>query len=79
MSAFRRGRQSCDVCACVAHCITFLKSAGASRDECLDLSSEKIQRVNILCHEVRNLLRANNFRMSAGLAGWVQKISGYDQ
>src|SRR5215471_14203719 len=46
--------------------ITVLKSAGNfTRDECLDLNPEKIRASNVLCHEVRNLLRANNFRTPA--------------
>src|SRR5258707_2008916 len=51
--------------------ITVLKSAGDfTRDECHDLNAEKIQRVKCFMHEVRNLLRASNFRTPARPAGF---------
>ena len=51
--------------------ITVLKSAGNfTRDECHDLNAEKIQRVKCFMHEVRNLLRASNFRTPARRAGF---------
>ena len=61
--------------------ITVLKSAGNfARDECHDLNAEKIQRVKCFMHEVRNLLRASNFRTPARPAGfenfWLWSIGG---
>jgi hypothetical protein len=51
--------------------ITVLKSAGNfTRDEGHDLNAEKIQRVKCFMHEVRNLLRASNFRTPARPAGF---------
>ena len=51
--------------------ITVLKSAGNfTRDKCHDLSAEKIQRVKCFMFEVRNLLRASNFRTPARPAGF---------
>ena len=51
--------------------ITVLKSAGNfTRDECHDLNAEKIQRVKCFMFEVRNLLRASNFRTPARPAGF---------
>jgi hypothetical protein len=50
--------------------IVVLKSAGNfSRDECHDLSAEKVQRVKLFVHEARNFLRAGNFRTPARSSG----------
>jgi hypothetical protein len=51
--------------------ITVLKSAGNfTRDECHDLSAEKIQHVKCFMFTRRNLLRPSNFRMPERRAGF---------
>ena len=51
--------------------ITVLKSAGNSTcNECFDLNAEKFSASIVLCHEVQNLVRADNFRTRAEPAGF---------